>query len=130
MAAFPTVSINSIPRGFSDHSQVLLRTHYMNFGPPLFQFFNSWLFRDTLYLVFKQVCYIFYIGGHVDRVLSDKICFVKEAIRRWKNSEYEKENKALLDLKNLTNDLDCAAETRRLSPFKINKLKNCRHRIL
>lgn len=42
--------------------------------------------------------------------LYDKLRFVKNDIKNWRRVEFEKENKALVDLKKLIHDLDLEAE--------------------
>lgn len=69
-------------------------------------------------------------GGVVDCYLSDKLKFVKEAFKRWNNSEYEKENKILFDLKKTVNDLDNDAGSRSLSFEEIAKMRDCKSHML
>nr|KAJ0208293.1 hypothetical protein LSAT_V11C500264970 [Lactuca sativa] len=60
--------------------------------------------------------------------LYDKLRFVKNDIKNWRRVEFEKENKALVDLKKLIHDLDLEAEaTDRIcleSPFELKEVKD------
>lgn len=99
MVAFPSASVTALPREFSDHSTIILRNSYMDFGTPLFRLFNYWLFRGDFDYVVKQAWDGFNGGGSVDRYLFGKLIFQ----RFYKSIEtygVRKENKEFIDLKN------------------------------
>lgn len=105
LAAFPFADVTAFPREFSDHSPIILRTSLLCFGPPPFRFFNSWCFRYGFDNVVIQAWNSFSGEGVPDRYLANKLKWVKEAIRGWRRVEFEKENKALRELKYKVNDL-------------------------
>ncbi|CAH1434334.1 unnamed protein product [Lactuca virosa] len=127
MSAFLNTFITALPREFSNH--VLLYTHYMIFGAPPFRFYNSWMCRDECNSIVMQTWSSFNGGGAPDKYLSDKLHFVKNAIKLWRRAEFDKENSALLELKKLVNDLDMEAEKRLLTSLEIAKLKESRIKI-
>ncbi|XP_023761643.1 uncharacterized protein LOC111910084 [Lactuca sativa] len=46
MIHFPLASSTALPKEISDHSPVILKTEVVDFGPPPFMLFNSWMMRD------------------------------------------------------------------------------------
>ncbi|KAL4583319.1 hypothetical protein LXL04_007889 [Taraxacum kok-saghyz] len=95
MAAFPTASVTAFPREYSDHSPILLRTSYLDFGPTPFRFFKSWLFRTEFDNVVLDAWDNFIGDGTADSYLANKLRSVKEAIKLWTMTEFDKENKIL-----------------------------------
>ncbi|GJV77026.1 RNA-directed DNA polymerase, eukaryota, reverse transcriptase zinc-binding domain protein [Tanacetum coccineum] len=43
---FPDVKVSALPRGWSDHTPIMLHCNKVDFGPIPFKFFHSWLQRD------------------------------------------------------------------------------------
>lgn len=75
--AFLSASVLVLPREYSDHSTILLRTCCMDFGPPLFRFFNSWIQRDAFDGIVIQEMSSFSGGGSPERFMDDKFKFAK-----------------------------------------------------
>lgn len=90
MAVFPSSSVLALPREYSDHCPILLRTSIMNFSAHPFRFFNSWIHRDGLEL----------LNFDTSKV------------------EMEKEN-ILFDLKRKVDEIELEAENMRLSDSEI-----------
>ncbi|KAL4560863.1 hypothetical protein LXL04_033019 [Taraxacum kok-saghyz] len=99
MNAFPNASVMALPREYSDHCPILLKTCRIDFGPTPFRFFNSWLYREDCDTIVKTVWEGFQGGGAPDKYLKDKLRSVKEALKSWRRVTFEKEHKTLLDLK-------------------------------
>ncbi|XP_023744854.1 uncharacterized protein LOC111893012 [Lactuca sativa] len=73
----PLTSVTVLPRDYSDHSPVILKPHKVDFGPPPFRFFNSWLLHNDFNLVFDKAWGNFHGFGAPDRFLPAKIKFLK-----------------------------------------------------
>lgn len=55
----------ALPREFSDHSLVVLRTHFISIGAPPFRFYNSWLRRDVCDAIVLKAWEDFNGGGAI-----------------------------------------------------------------
>ena len=78
----------------------------MNFCAPLFRFFNSWIYRDGFDTIIQSAWENFNGGGPPDRILSDKLRAVKQAIKSWRRVQFEKESKELFDLKKKVDEIE------------------------
>ena len=77
MTGFPSATATALPREYSDHSPIILKTDYLDFGKPAFRFFNSWLYRDGFDDVVISAWNSFSGEGNDDRYFADKLRFVK-----------------------------------------------------
>lgn len=78
MNPFPSASVIALPREYSDHLPILLRPCYLDFRPPSFRFFNSWLYTSEFDNIVIDAWNNFNGNGAADRYLSDKLRVVKK----------------------------------------------------
>lgn len=77
----------------------------MDFGPPIFRFFNSWLLREDLDLIFLNAWASFLGYGSPNKYLAAKLHSLQVALKNWNVSTITKEYKLLYELKNMGNEL-------------------------
>lgn len=123
MSHFPTASVTTLPHEYSDHSSIILQTNFVDFGPPPFWFYNSWLLRDGIdHVIFSA--WSSYAGNEPpNKHFFAKLKAVKLAVIEWRRIEFEKEHKNLLDIKARVNFLDGEAESRTLIESEKTMLK-------
>ncbi|XP_022040686.1 uncharacterized protein LOC110943242 [Helianthus annuus] len=73
----------ALPRYLSGHSPLILAINPIDFGPKPFRFFNSCLDKDGFGEVVKSACDSFIGGGVADLNLSNKLKFLKQALKVW-----------------------------------------------
>nr|GEX08828.1 reverse transcriptase domain-containing protein [Tanacetum cinerariifolium] len=80
---------NEQERLWSDHNPILLRVEKIDFGPPQFKFYNSWLSRDGFDDFVKSEWNML----DVNLKCQDKFRRLKAKIRQWSTSQADKENR-------------------------------------
>jgi len=120
----------ALPRELSDHPPIILSTVRRDFGPPPFRFYNSWILRDGFENFVINTWRSFEGWGPPDRLLLNKLKFLKEEIKSWRRIEHEKETKDITDLRKVVSDLDLAAESRTLDSDELNLLRNSKLKIV
>lgn len=113
--SFPSAAVTALPRELSDHSPVTLITQHIDFGPQPFKFFNSWLMIEGIDNVVHTTWNEFRGYGPPDAYLAAKLKYLKNAIRKWRNSVYLNEQESLNVMKKTVEELDKLAEVRLLS---------------
>lgn len=103
---FPNVTVTALPRESSDHCPVLLSTASVDFGPPPFWFFNSWMDRDGFAKVVAIAWLHFQGYGTTDCILVAKLKHLKNKLKEWRASELPKEAEDLTKLRNKVDFLD------------------------
>ena len=68
--------------------------------------------------------------GAPDRYLSEKLKFVKEAIKEWKWNDFDKEQKLLAELRENVNSIELLAEDRSLTDVEIADRRDSKQKIL
>nr|KAJ0197418.1 hypothetical protein LSAT_V11C700352530 [Lactuca sativa] len=89
--SWPNVALTALPKEYLDHCPLILLTSSVNFGPPPFRFYNSWLYHPNFNNLIRITVEKFLYNGPPDKVLSAKIRNIKDAIIEWKIKEGEKE---------------------------------------
>ncbi|KAL4589627.1 hypothetical protein LXL04_002535 [Taraxacum kok-saghyz] len=130
LANYPNSSLLALPREHSDHSPILLRTSFMDFGAIPFRFFNSWLERDDFEVLVKDAWTSFEGMGAPDRLLADKLKHVKEKIKTWRRECYDKERNALREMRGKVNQIELDAEDRSLTEAEISERRELKQKIL
>lgn len=90
-----------------------MKTNVVDYGPPPFCFFNSWLLQDGIDDIIKNAIESYSGGGLPYAYLAGKLKAVKQAIKKWRRVEYEKELKELKEHKQKVEEYDRIAESRR-----------------
>lgn len=85
--------------------------------------------RDVFSQIVRDVRDSFNGSGALDRYLLDKLRWVTEAIKNWRRTEFDKENKAILDMKRKVNDLKLEAECKILSDRELADRKECKRKV-
>lgn len=124
VSAFPDITMMAHPRELSDHSPITLKQLSSDFGPTPFKFFNSWLLIEGIDQTVIEAWGNFKEYDISDKYLVAKLRHMKEAIKKWRRLNHQKETDELLNLKNNVATLEKVAEYRTLS---YNELMNRSH---
>ncbi|XP_023749748.1 uncharacterized protein LOC111898035 [Lactuca sativa] len=129
----PLTTVTVLPCKHSDHSLVLLKPSSLNFGPPPFRFFNSWMLHKDFDTIFDNAWKNFSSFGAPDQYFLAKLKYLKGILKNWRSDVSKLEHD---DLKQLREKVDCfelEAESRilydsgiidrRESLFKIGELE-------
>lgn len=130
LTSFPSAYVTTLPREYSDHSPINLRTELLDFGSHPFRFFNSWLFKDDFERIVIHAWSNFAGDGAPDRYLSEKLHFVKNVIKEWKWNDSEKDNQELNNIRKRMNVLDALAEDRQLNQTEISEWRKNKQRLM
>ncbi|KAI3497002.1 hypothetical protein L1887_39382 [Cichorium endivia] len=130
MNLFPASSVTALNRHLSDHSPIILCSEKIDYGPPPFRFFNSWLLSPGIDGVVSKAWISRVCGSTPDIIFANKLKSVKDALKRWRRLTHEQENNELIDAKNCIRDLDSLAEVRGLSEDEGKIWKDNRNKIL
>lgn len=86
MSKWPNSQLLALPREFSDHCPLVLKSSTLDFGPTSFKFFNSWLpNRDLESIVsFSWSNFGILTAFHPTIAFKDKLKKVKGAIKDWR----------------------------------------------
>lgn len=76
---WPLVLVIVLWSEYFDHFLIIFQSYIVDFGPPPFTSYNSWISNDTLFEVFKNM-FITLSVGKSDFILFAKLKVVKEAI--------------------------------------------------
>ncbi|KAJ9549144.1 hypothetical protein OSB04_021687 [Centaurea solstitialis] len=119
--ANPVVEI--LPRHYSDHCPLLLKSLFLNFGAIPFRFFNSWLSDASLDQVVKaswRSSRANWCSTNPSERLVSKLIHLKNCIKSWRK-EKNKEVTTLQKCINELDSLDREAEDRDLSELEQNR---------
>ncbi|XP_021995828.1 uncharacterized protein LOC110893012 [Helianthus annuus] len=81
---WPNAEYRALAREKSDHSPLILKVEYRNFGAKPFHFFNSWLYRDGFDDVVVKAASDFNGSGPPDIVLMNKFKRIRQEIVKWR----------------------------------------------
>ncbi|KAJ0734229.1 putative endonuclease/exonuclease/phosphatase [Helianthus annuus] len=111
---WPMAEYRALARDKSDHSPLILKVEYRNYGPKPFRFFNSWLDRSGFDEVIKEAVKSFREFGAYDVSLLRKFKHIRNCILEWKKEkitlEQDEFRSILVDLE----ELDKVVENRDL----------------
>ncbi|KAD6120294.1 hypothetical protein E3N88_11565 [Mikania micrantha] len=84
----------ALRRSLSDHSPIILRTSFLDYGRRPFIFFNSWFDKEDFEGILKEAVTSFNGNGNPAKRLHDKLRHIKERIKSWvkKTGKEEEEN--------------------------------------
>lgn len=119
MESFPGTSVTVLPRDLSDHSPIMMKTDCEDFGPRPFRFFNSWMYRKGFHEVVSRAWAEFRGFGCADSFLAAKLRFLKAEIKKWRDSNFDKENGELIECRSKIAQIDTNAELRPLLAHEI-----------
>ncbi|KAK9068551.1 hypothetical protein SSX86_012666 [Deinandra increscens subsp. villosa] len=112
---WPSSSIHALPRVWSDHCPVILKTFGNDFGPRPFKCFNSWFELQDFDSTVQMAASLPTNGGKPDKRFLNKLKNIKIAIKQWNANRRDvnaiKSAALQLDIDNL----DLVAESRILS---------------
>ncbi|PWA75817.1 RNA-directed DNA polymerase, eukaryota, Nucleotide-binding alpha-beta plait domain protein [Artemisia annua] len=111
---WPNAEYRALPRGKSDHSPLILKVEYRNFGPKPFKFFNSWLDREGFEEMIVSNANRFYESSCPDLFLLHKLKFIRRAIVEWKSRFLKLEEEEVQSIRVDLEELDMEVETRDL----------------
>lgn len=114
-SSFPNSRVTALPRELSDHCPITLISDHVDFGPPPFRFFNTWLMKEDLNEVVKKAMSKFRGYGSADLYLAAKLRYVKEAIKKWKRETTILTELEACQHRKTIETLDLLAESRRLT---------------
>ena len=116
--AWPVPCLEILPRRFSDHCPLLLRSVVLDCGPPPFRFFNSWLSDSSLESAVK-LCWASRLAPSPTLTpishLSVGLKHLKNCIKSWREKSLAVKNATLKSHKLKVNSLDLKAESDGLS---------------
>lgn len=92
--------------------------------------FNSWLLLECLDRVVQNAWVGFHGYSSADTYLAAKLKHLNDEIRKWRNKEHKKENKELINTKELLVNLEKVAESRALSPNEMQIRSNSIQKLL
>ncbi|PWA72534.1 RNA-directed DNA polymerase, eukaryota, Nucleotide-binding alpha-beta plait domain protein [Artemisia annua] len=111
---WPNAEYRALPRGKSDHSPLILKVEYRNFGPKPFKFFNSWLDRDGFADLITTNAGRFCENTCPDIFLLHKLKFIRKAIVEWKTRNMRFEEEEVQSIRVDLDELDGEVEHRDL----------------
>jgi hypothetical protein len=92
---YPKVTVNTLTRGLSDHTPLLLDTSLPSqHNPSVFKFELSWLFKDGFYELVTDLWQREAKGSTPMQIWQNKIRFLRRYLRGWPknmNGTYKKE---------------------------------------
>ncbi|XP_076915235.1 uncharacterized protein LOC143574517 [Bidens hawaiensis] len=109
---WPTSEYLALDRYKSDHSPLILKTVYRNFGPKPFRFYNSWIGRDSFGQMVRQSIKSGSFSGAPDTILMLKFKKLRHDIKIWIKDCKEKEFGEKRILEKELFDLNAAMESR------------------
>lgn len=99
LSSFPSVATTALLHEHSDHCPVTLISQHIDFGPPPFKFFNSWILIEGIENTVLQAWNTFQGYEPPDSYLAAKLRHLKDAIRNWQNLAHIKEFDVVTKLK-------------------------------
>ncbi|XP_022014092.1 uncharacterized protein LOC110913577 [Helianthus annuus] len=112
---WPNAEYRALARGKSDHSPLVLKVEYRNYGPKPFKFFNSWLDRDGFEEVVSNAANRFSEDSVPDIFLLHKLKYIRGAILKWKSRYLKVEEEELHGIQVELEELDKEVENRDLT---------------
>nr|XP_043619855.1 uncharacterized protein LOC122591669 [Erigeron canadensis] len=106
MNTWPTAALTTLPRSLSDHRPLILSTSTLDFGPPPFRFFNSWLSKPGINEIIINTLNTGHYFGRLDQILSAKLKNLKAILKTWIRSQSSLENEEQTALTNQMITLD------------------------
>ncbi|KAK9048985.1 hypothetical protein SSX86_032048, partial [Deinandra increscens subsp. villosa] len=120
---WPNSSIQALPRLWSDHCPVLLKSIGVDFGPRPFKCFNSWLLIDGFELIVQNAAAMPTGNDRPDKKFLSKLKNIKEAIKLWNHNRLDSNARRQASLQSEIDALELQAESRVLSDSeKSNRL--------
>ncbi|PWA84778.1 RNA-directed DNA polymerase, eukaryota [Artemisia annua] len=126
MDVFTDVKVTALPRGWSDHTPIMLHCDKVVYGPIPFKFFHSWLqrdgFNDCIKMAYNE-CSL--INPHMP--LHQKLKVIKEHIKCWtqqvKNVEIDRKHEIISKINNIETKIDSniASEVEKEDRIKLLK---------
>ncbi|XP_071687761.1 uncharacterized protein [Rutidosis leptorrhynchoides] len=107
-----------LPRGYSDHSPILLFQDKVDFGPTYFKIFDSWFSRPDFELTVRKAWDIISIEANMDIVA--KFRLLKGHLKSWIHSSRSTEAKRLKELKDNIIELDAIIDSGNASSNEVN----------
>ncbi|KAJ9564765.1 hypothetical protein OSB04_000731 [Centaurea solstitialis] len=104
------LGVKAVERSGSDHTPLVLGEDKTDFGPKPFKFFDAWLKEESLEPVVREAWSHESHSSEPDRVLRDKLKFVKQKIKEWSKEKFGSLDKKLEDARNECNRLENKAE--------------------
>ncbi|PWA52585.1 RNA-directed DNA polymerase, eukaryota [Artemisia annua] len=126
MDVFTDVKVTALPRGWSDHTPIMLHCDKVDYGPIPFKFFHSWLqrdgFNDCIKMAYNE-CSL--INPHMP--LHQKLKVIKEHIKCWtqqvKNVEIDRKHEIISKINDIETKIDSniASEVEKEDRIKLLK---------
>ncbi|KAK1435326.1 hypothetical protein QVD17_01087 [Tagetes erecta] len=110
ISRWPTASVTTLNRLWSDHNPVTLICNNLDYGPSPFRFYNSWLKDDELEKVVSNAWKKEMVTGTPDFVLAKKLKSLKEVLRTWCKNKKEEERKEQTQLQLQVQEMDEKAD--------------------
>ncbi|XP_022036790.1 uncharacterized protein LOC110939540 [Helianthus annuus] len=115
MEAWPEATFKVHSKELSDHSLLILLCSNVDFGPIPFKFFNSWLEKEGLGEIVKNVCEEKVDIQQGDKALVDLFKRLKVALKKWRDNWKGEEDRNRVDIIKMLDDLESVAERKRLN---------------
>ncbi|KAD7477694.1 hypothetical protein E3N88_00830 [Mikania micrantha] len=132
---WPDAVLTAHPRLWSDHSPLTLSTGSMDFGPPPFKFYSSWLYLQGIDEVVTNAMSDSVVADRPDVSFISKLRNVKIKVKDWRNACKEVEEAQKVALINECNHFETLAELGFLMGsdkdrfpilYGLDRRKNCR----
>lgn len=127
---FPLAKVTAHNRELSDHCPVTLTTSFVDYGPPPFRLFNSWIVTEGFELVIKKTWGDFIGYGTPDLYLAAKFRAVKNAIKRWRQQVVANENLDCDNYRRTIERLDRLAEDHGLSESEVKERNTAMQKLM
>ncbi|KAD6795109.1 hypothetical protein E3N88_06005 [Mikania micrantha] len=88
---WPCATFFAHPRIWSDHAPISLSTVCLDYGPPPFKFYNSWLKLDGIDNVVSSAVAECELSGRPDIILMSKFRHVKAKLKDWRKMATDNE---------------------------------------
>ncbi|GJT27403.1 putative reverse transcriptase domain-containing protein [Tanacetum coccineum] len=126
--SFPDYEVSALPRGWSDHTPLLIHHEKVDFGPVPFKIFHSWLqrdgFSDCVVNAYTE-CY----HGNLRVTFHDKLKAIKQHIKAWnllaKNREVSRMHKVNSMLTVIIGKIDSGVASEEEKVECLNLIKEC-----
>ncbi|KAD5961600.1 hypothetical protein E3N88_13073 [Mikania micrantha] len=84
-----------LKRSLSDHSPVILKSSFLDYGPRPFRVFNSWFDKEDFDWILMEAVSSFNGSGNPAKRLHDKLKHIKECIKCWAKKTRKKKRRSL-----------------------------------
>ena len=119
ITTFPSLKVDLLHRGLSDHCPLLVHSHTQNWGPRPFRFINSWLTDPNCMKIIKK--------AWIDTAslpTTEKMKEVKKRLKDWNTCEFGNIDSNIKKLENEIQSLDHICNKRDLSNDELEKRKH------